>query len=65
MVDVGTHVKWDVVHRIQMTRKFKDYGIYCIQEPLPPYDFDGYIRLRNSIRRLIASGEKEATVQGF
>jgi L-alanine-DL-glutamate epimerase-like enolase superfamily enzyme len=65
MVDVGTHVKWDIAHAIQMTRKFEDYGIYWIEEPLPPHDFDGYLRLRDSIQTLIATGEKESTVQGF
>jgi L-alanine-DL-glutamate epimerase-like enolase superfamily enzyme len=65
MVDVGTHVKWDVAHAIQMTRKFEEYGISWIEEPLPPHDFDGYLRLRHSIKTLIATGEKEWTVQGF
>jgi L-alanine-DL-glutamate epimerase-like enolase superfamily enzyme len=65
MVDVGTHVKWDVAHAIQMTRKFEEYGIYWIEEPLSPYDFNGYLRLRESIQTLIATGEKESTVQGF
>jgi L-alanine-DL-glutamate epimerase-like enolase superfamily enzyme len=65
MVDVGTHVKWDVAHAIRMTRKFEEYGIYWIEEPLAPYDFSGYLRLRDSIQTLIATGEKESTVQGF
>ena len=42
MLDVGTHVKWDVAHAIRMTRHFEEYGIHWIEEPLPPYDFDGY-----------------------
>lgn len=65
MVDVGTHVKWDVAHAIQMAKKFEEYGIFWIEEPLPPDDFEGYRRLRHSIQTLIATGEKEGTVQAF
>jgi len=65
MVDVGTHVKWDVAHAIRMTRRFEEYGIYWIEEPLPPCDFDGYVRLRQSIQTLIATGEKGWTVHDF
>jgi L-alanine-DL-glutamate epimerase-like enolase superfamily enzyme len=65
MLDVGTHVKWDVAHAIRMTRRFEEYGIHWIEEPLPPYDFDGYVRLRESIQTLIATGEKGWTVQEF
>ena len=65
MVDVGTHVKWDVPHAIQMTRKFEDYGIFWIEEPLPQADFEGYRRLRSAIQTLIATGEQECTVQAF
>jgi L-alanine-DL-glutamate epimerase-like enolase superfamily enzyme len=65
MVDVGTHVKWDVAHAIRMTRKFEEYGIHWIEEPLSPYDFEGYLRLRQAIQTLIATGEKGWTVQEF
>lgn len=65
MLDVGTHVKWDVAHAIRMTRRFEEYGIHWIEEPLPPYDFDGYERLRQSIQTLIATGEKGWTVHEF
>jgi L-alanine-DL-glutamate epimerase-like enolase superfamily enzyme len=65
MVDVGTHVKWDVAHAIRMTRRFEEYGIHWIEEPLPPNDFDGYLRLRQAIQTLIATGEKGWTVQEF
>jgi L-alanine-DL-glutamate epimerase-like enolase superfamily enzyme len=65
MLDVGTHVKWDVAHAIKMTRRFEKYGIHWIEEPLPPYDFDGYVRLRQAIQTLVATGEKGWTVQDF
>ena len=65
MVDVGTHVKWDVAHAIQMTRRFEEYGIYWIEEPLPPFDFEGHRQLRSAIQTLIATGEKGWTVQDF
>lgn len=65
MLDVGTHVKWDVAHAIRMTHRFEEYGIEWIEEPLPPNDLDGYIRLRQAIYTLIATGEKGWTVRDF
>jgi L-alanine-DL-glutamate epimerase-like enolase superfamily enzyme len=65
MLDVGTHVRWDVAHAIRMTKRFEEYGIHWIEEPLPPHDFEGYLRLRQSIQTLIATGEKGWTVQEF
>jgi L-alanine-DL-glutamate epimerase-like enolase superfamily enzyme len=65
MLDVGTHVRWDVSHAITMTKKFEEYDIFWIEEPLPRDDFDGHRRLRNSTRTLLATGEKESTVQAF
>jgi L-alanine-DL-glutamate epimerase-like enolase superfamily enzyme len=65
MVDVGTHVKWDVAHAITMTKKFEEYDIFWIEEPLARDDFRGHRRLRNATRTLVATGEKEWTVQAF
>jgi L-alanine-DL-glutamate epimerase-like enolase superfamily enzyme len=65
VVDVGTHVKWDVAHAITMTRRFEEYDIFWIEEPLARDDFDGHRRLRNSTQTLLATGEKEWTVQAF
>jgi len=65
MVDVGTHVKWDVAHAVKMTREFEKYNIYWIEEPLPSDDVAGYRQLRQAIQTLIATGEKEWTVRAF
>lgn len=65
MLDVGTHVKWDVAHAIKMTRKFEEFGIYWIEEPLPHDDIDGHRQLRNAIQTLIATGEKGSTLLDF
>lgn len=65
VVDVGTHVKWDVAHAITMTKKFEEYDIFWIEEPLAKDDLDGHRRLRDSTRTLLATGEKEWTVQAF
>ncbi len=65
MVDVGTHVKWDIAHAIKMTRKFEEFDVFWVEEPLAPDDLEGYARLRNSTRSLIATGEKEWDVHAF
>jgi L-alanine-DL-glutamate epimerase-like enolase superfamily enzyme len=65
IVDVGTHVRWDVAHAITMTQKFEEYNILWIEEPLARDDLNGHRRLRDATRTLVATGEKEWTVQAF
>ena len=65
IVDVGTHVRWTPSHAIAMARAFEPYNLYWIEEPLPQDDIQGYIRLRESIRTPVATGEKEWTLRAF
>lgn len=65
MVDVGNSVSWDVGHAIRMTEAFETYGVRWIEEPLNPYDVEGYRRLKSRARMLIAYGEREWTEQGY
>jgi L-alanine-DL-glutamate epimerase-like enolase superfamily enzyme len=65
VIDVGTHVEWSLQHAIHMIRRFEDYELFWIEEPLPQDDLDGLRRLRESITTPIASGEKEWTLRAF
>jgi len=65
VIDVGTHVEWTLQHAIQMIRKFEEYELFWIEEPLPQDDLDGLRRLREAIATPIASGEKEWTLRAF
>ncbi len=65
MVDIGYHVRYEVVQAIQMTRAFERYQIRWIEDPLPAHDWEGYRRLRDAIETPIATGEREWTPDGY
>ena len=58
MVDIG-HT-WDAQQAIRMAKRFEEYGVFWIEEPLPPDDHQGYAHLADSVDVYIAAGEQEA-----
>jgi len=58
MIDIG-HT-WDAQQAIRMARKFEQYGVFWIEEPLPPDDIQGYAQLADAVDIYIAAGEQEA-----
>jgi L-alanine-DL-glutamate epimerase-like enolase superfamily enzyme len=65
VIDIGTHVEWTVQHAIIMARKFEEYGLFWMEEPLPQDDLEGLSRLHSTTTIPIASGEKEWTLRAF
>jgi L-alanine-DL-glutamate epimerase-like enolase superfamily enzyme len=65
MVDIGHKVKWDAAHAIRMTRNFAEYGIDWIEEPFEPNQLADFARLKQATGCLIATGERESTVDAF
>ena len=63
MLDVG--LVWDATTTIQRARLFEPYGLFWIEEPLPPDDLAGYLRVSRAITQRLAAGEEECTLRGF
>ena len=63
MLDVG-HA-WDAKTAIQRCRRFEEYELAWVEEPLHPDDYAGYGRLCPEVSQHIAAGEQECTVSGF
>ncbi len=63
MVDAG--LAWDAKTAIQMARRFEDYGVYWLEEPLHPDNLRGYARLSEAVDTRIAAGEEESHHLGF
>jgi L-alanine-DL-glutamate epimerase-like enolase superfamily enzyme len=63
MLDVG--LVWDATTTIQRARLFEPYGLFWIEEPLPPDDLEGYLRVSRAITQRLAAGEEESTLRGF
>jgi L-rhamnonate dehydratase len=57
MIDIGHG--YNLKMAMQAAKEFADIGIYWMEEPFPPEDFDGYQRLCDSTRLQIAAGEQD------
>jgi len=64
MVDVnGT---WDVDTAIQQLKRWERYDVYWLEEPVPPDDIPGYVRVRQRAgRTYIVGGEQHVGVLEF
>jgi L-rhamnonate dehydratase len=64
MVDVnGT---WDVDTAIQQLKRWERYDVYWLEEPVPPDDIPGYVRIRQRAgRTYIVGGEQHVGVLEF
>ena len=64
MVDVnGT---WDVDTAIQQLKRWERYDVYWLEEPVPPHDIPGYVRIRQRAgRTYIVGGEQHVGVTEF
>jgi L-alanine-DL-glutamate epimerase-like enolase superfamily enzyme len=64
MVDVnGT---WDVDTAIQQLRRWERYDVYWLEEPVPPDDIPGYVRVRQRAgRTYVVGGEQHVGVLEF
>jgi L-alanine-DL-glutamate epimerase-like enolase superfamily enzyme len=65
MVDIGNAVEWDIPTAIRMTRAFEAIGITWIEEPLHPDNTLGFKELRSAVSTLIATGEREYTMNDY
>ncbi len=59
MIDIG--LCWDAATAIARARRFAEFNLFWIEEPLPPDDLDGYARLADAVDTRIAAGEELAT----
>src|ERR1700745_2957436 len=59
MIDVN--MGWTADVAIQMGRKFQDYNIYWLEEPVVPDDFAGYLRIAEALDLRIVGGETHFT----
>ena len=65
IMDRGQSLQWSVADAIERTRAFNEYRLTWMEEPLEPYDVEGFRRLREQVSCLIGTGEREFTVRGY
>jgi L-alanine-DL-glutamate epimerase-like enolase superfamily enzyme len=59
MIDVN--MGWSADVAIEMGRKFEEYGIYWLEEPVPADDFAGYQRIAAALDMRVVGGETHFT----
>ena len=59
MIDVN--MGWTADVAILMGRKFQDYDVYCLDEPVAPANFAGYLRIAEALDLRIVGGETHFT----
>ena len=59
MIDVN--MGWTADVAIQMGRKFQDYDVYWLEEPVVPDDYAGYFRIAEALDLRIVGGETHFT----
>lgn len=62
MVDLGYTIYPEVAKAIHTMRRFEEYNLYWVEEPLHPENVEGYRQLRAATNTSIATGEHEWTV---
>lgn len=58
-------VRWDYQRALRMARELEARKVLWLEEPLPRYDFDHLIQLRESTEINIAGGEKNQRLHEF
>lgn len=65
LIDAGFGYGADADRAIRVARQFEDIGIYWLEEPFEPDEFEAYAKLADAVEMRIAGGEEEATRWGF
>ena len=65
LIDAGFGYGADADRAIRVARKFEEIGIYWLEEPFEPDEFEAYAKLADAVDIRVAAGEEEATRWGF
>jgi L-alanine-DL-glutamate epimerase-like enolase superfamily enzyme len=58
---VDAHGAYAAENALYVGRALQDLGVYWLEDPLPPEDVAGYVRLAAELEMSVASGETECT----
>ena len=65
LIDAGFGYGADAPRAIRVARKLEEIGIYWLEEPFEPDEFEAYAELADAVGIRVAAGEEEATRWGF
>ncbi len=65
MIDAGLGYVADAQTAIRVARELEQLGIYWLEEPFEPDEYEAYAELADAVDLTIAAGEQDATRWGF
>ena len=65
MIDAGLGYVADAKTAIEVAREYERLGIYWLEEPFEPDEYEAYAELADTVDIRIAAGEQDATWWGF
>lgn len=58
---VDANMAYTADHAILMGKKIQEYGVYWLEEPVVPDDYEGYFRIANALDTRVVGGESHFT----
>ncbi|MGI9110712.1 MAG: mandelate racemase/muconate lactonizing enzyme family protein, partial [Gaiellaceae bacterium] len=65
LIDAGLGYVADADTAIRVARDLEELGIYWLEEPFEPDEYEAYAKLADAVEITIAAGEQDATRWGF
>ena len=65
LIDAGLGYVADAKVAIGVAREFEQLGIYWLEEPFEPDEYEAYAELADAVDIRVAAGEQDTTVWGF
>ena len=65
MIDAGLGYVADAQTAIRVAREFEELGVYWLEEPFEPDEYEAYAELADAVEIPIAAGEQDVTRWGF
>ncbi|MEJ7568677.1 MAG: mandelate racemase/muconate lactonizing enzyme family protein [Gaiellaceae bacterium] len=65
LIDAGLGYVADADTAIRVARELEQLGIYWLEEPFEPDEYEAYAKLADAVEITIAAGEQDATRWGF
>ena len=65
MIDAGLGYVADAARAIRVARELEELGIYWLEEPFEPDEYEAYAELADTVDITVAAGEQDVTRWGF
>ena len=65
LIDAGLGYGADVGRAIEVARGLEELGVFWLEEPFEPDEYEAYAELADAVEIRIAAGEQDTTVWGF